>query len=99
MNVAVLPAVFLAGFGVINNPVLGLAKRLHERAMPYTPHLIGLSENRTVLFPFCWIEHIPGVVVQHAETIIGRPTAAGGIDDEQVAVTAEHLRAFANRHG
>src|SRR5687767_9585347 len=33
VHVAILPAMLAAGFGMVNDPVLSLAKRFHERTM------------------------------------------------------------------
>src|SRR5207253_2220089 len=60
MNVAILPAVLAAGFGVINNPVLRLAKGFHKGAVAHTPDLVSLLEDRPMLAPLRGIEHVRG---------------------------------------
>src|SRR5712671_4880166 len=66
--------------------------------MPDTPNLVGLSEHGPVLGPRGRVEHVAALVVQHSEAIFRRPTPAGGIDDENVAVAAQHLGTFTDRH-
>src|SRR5438270_14036371 len=51
MDIPIFPTMPPARLGVINNPVLGLAKRLHERAMAHAPDLVGFFENRSMLRP------------------------------------------------
>src|SRR5678815_4077226 len=66
--------------------------------MAHTPDLVGFFEHRSMFGPGCWVEHILGAVVQHSQAVIGSPTAAGGINDESITITLEHLGPFANRH-
>src|SRR3954447_6567148 len=37
--------------------------------------------------------------MEQTQAIIGGPTSAGGVNDENVAVAPEHLRPLADRHG
>src|SRR5438128_889362 len=66
--------------------------------MAHAPNLVGLFEDWTMLLPCCRIEYVLGVVMQHPQAIIGRPTAAGRIDNERVPIAFEHLRPFTNGH-
>src|SRR5205807_2179480 len=91
VDIPIFPTVPPARLGVINDPVLGLAERLHERAMAHAPDLVGLFENRSMLRPGIRIEHVLRLVVQQTQAIIRRPTAAGGIDDENISIALEHL--------
>src|SRR5581483_3725091 len=99
MNVPVLPAVGLEGLGVIDDPILRAAQGFHERAMADAPNVLGFPENRPAFLPGGRVEDIAGAVMEQAQAVIRRPTAAGGIDDENVAVALEDLGAFAYRHG
>src|SRR5436190_10289521 len=67
--------------------------------MADAPDLVGFFENRSMFIPGGRVEDIVRVVVQKTQAIIRSPTAAGGIDDENIAVALEHLRPFANGHG
>src|SRR5436190_20291840 len=44
VNIAVSPAFLSRRFGVIDDPILGSARRLHKRAMTQAPDLISLLE-------------------------------------------------------
>src|SRR5436190_23761284 len=83
---------------MVNHPILALAERLDERAMAYSPNLGRLLEHRPMFGPSSWIQHLIGLVVQKAEAIVRRPTAAGGIHNKNIAVAFQHLRSFTNRH-
>src|SRR5262249_47183744 len=98
MNVPVIPSRLRARFGVINDPVLRLAKGLHERAMSYAPNLVRLFEYRPLLLPRLRIQHLISFVVQQSQAIIRRPTSARRINNEQIAIAFENLRPLANRH-
>src|ERR1051325_5748243 len=99
MDVAIIPAMFAAGFGVIHDPIFCLAKRFNEGAMADAPDLVSLLEYGTMFGPGIWIENVIGFVVQEAEAVIGGPATAGGIDDKDVSVAPQNLRAFADGHG
>src|SRR5262245_9776500 len=91
VDFAIFPAWFGAGLGMIDNPVLGLAKGLNKRTMSDAPDLFGFFENRPVFNPRRRVQHIPGVVVQHPQAVVSGPTAARGVNDKQVAIAFEHL--------
>src|SRR4026207_970973 len=67
--------------------------------MSYPPNVSGLFENRPVLAPAGGIQHVAGLIVQQAQTIVRSPTAAGGINDKNISIALEHLWALTNRHG
>ena len=58
MNVSVLPPVFLARLGMVNNPILRLAGRLHEGAMTEAPHVFGFLKNGPAVCPGFGIQKI-----------------------------------------
>ena len=66
-----------ARFGVINDPILRLTERLYERTMADTPNLVRLLEHGAVFHPGCGAKDILGLIVQHPQAIIGRPTSTG----------------------
>src|SRR5437016_2301107 len=82
VNVPVFPSGLAARFRMINDPVLGLAQRLHERTMPNAPDLIRLLEHWPVFGPRSRIEHLVRFVMQQSEAIIRRPASARGINDK-----------------
>src|SRR5262249_5042561 len=92
MDIPVFPSRREARFGMIDDPVFGLAKRLYKRAMPDTPNLIGLLEDRPMFFPGFRIENVLRLVVQQPKAIVGGPTSARRINHEQIAVAFQHLR-------
>jgi hypothetical protein len=66
--------------------------------MSDTPDLVGFLKNRAVFDPCGRVEDVVGFVVEQPEAIIGGPTAAGGIDNEDIAIAFEDLGSFADGH-
>src|SRR5579859_6327904 len=95
----VFPALAGTGFGVVDHPVLAVAKRLHEGAMAHTPDLLGLAKNRAMLDPAERVEYVLALVLEQSQAAIRTPVAAGRVDNENVPVPLQHLRRLADRHG
>src|SRR5581483_67206 len=66
--------------------------------MADAPDVLGFLKNGSALFPGRGIHDVAGARLEQSKTIIGSPTAAGGIDDKDVVIAAQHGGALANRH-
>src|SRR5204862_3406047 len=84
---------------VVDDVIERLAGRFDERTMADAPDVFGLLEDgRRALGPGRGIQNVTVRVGQKTQAVVLGPASTRGINDENLAVILEDLRALADRH-